>query len=225
MKVISCLRFDTKQIMAARKGALSQLRFPTRVYDEKAHAGKLSLWARANVGDVFWIGEIAVWWSSGGSSTQHQLQFPADHGNDGRVRCPTWMAARHNVKRHEYKPDKLPRAYSKRCIEVTAKRVADVREITAEDAHASGAEMFIGFDRRSHYRILQDERIRENEPEQAYLAWWKKTYGAFDPERGKQIVILDFRLIEENADEYAARMNAESGALAVANEAIGERAA
>lgn len=223
MLVRGVMRFDTKQVQAARAGRLTQLRAKANLYDPDARGRRLSKAGQAKPGDLFWLGEPAVYWTASGGR-QTDLVFPSENER-GMAYSPQWIAGCHNLKRHSIRPDKLARANSRRCLEVIENRLERLRSITSADAEASGA-IFTVRDGRGWYRMVQEWHAEGATPQEAYLEYWRRLHRPADASEANPIVaVISFRLIEENADDYLEKLNADAGALAVANEAVGERAA
>ncbi|HLY06141.1 MAG TPA: hypothetical protein VKR31_10365 [Rhizomicrobium sp.] len=216
MIIRGIIRFDTKQVMAAKRGALTQYRAPAHVYDADAQKGRrLTIWGRAQIGDLFRVVEPAVYYTA--FNCRSDNVFPADFPR-GMAHAPQWIAGRRHLKRHGTSGEK-------RALLVVDKRLERLNSITAADAEASGAEMHVRAG-RPYYRMGDDNRCEGITPQEAFLAWWKRLYGEISLKANPEVAVIEFRLIEECAADYLGKANdGDLGALTAADEAIGERAA
>jgi hypothetical protein len=216
--IIGCVRFDTKQVLAARRGRITQLRTPATRYDPDAHGRALTKAAKAQPGDLFWLAEAHVIYTPR-SGSGAALVFPADFDH-GTPRPPKWMGAVDSasggqvmarLRTRRCPAHTLARSQSARTLVVVSCRLERLQEISAADAEAGGAEMYMSGG-RSFYRMLNDIGSQGQTPQAAYLAWWTRLYGKDTAARDPEVAAITFRLIEENVDSYAARLAVERAA-------------
>lgn len=218
MKLLCSIRFNARQVIAARAGTLTQVRAPAYAYDPEDDKKKLAAYGRAEIGDLLWVGEPWIhFWDPRKKSIQTSV-YEADY-RGGSVKTPDFMRGVH-CKRHTYLAHLMKRADSRLTLVVTAVRFETLHSIIAEDAEASGLEMFIR-DGAPWFRSLHSTQISEPTPAACFLKEWEKMRGKDSFRANPVVAALTFRLIEKNADEYLREQRAGQRAARVADEVLG----
>lgn len=200
MKILGPVAFDAMEAIALRDGRKTQMRDFEYVFDDRA-AGKRkpSRFAAAGVGDLFWIKEPYCFWQSK-DGFRDGVGYRAEVGG-GFPRAPAHLK---NVpcKFHMGTAEAMPRYLSRSAVQVTARRVHALAEITAEDALAEGMRdcMLAGAHGFAPPGFGAQDWAQT--PQGAFRNAWERRHGRGSWARNPRVVALTLRFVDQDADLY-----------------------